>query len=93
MDYLHYGVGAAPLTQEGVTAVSDFVNRHTQSAGKVLLHCRRGPHVAALLLLQQARANKWTAEEALAKGKAMGLEVEGGLRMMVEAYLQEHGNP
>ena len=42
----------------------------------------------ALLLLQQARANNWTAAEAIAKGKAMGLDVEGGLRMMVEIYLK-----
>ena len=26
----------------------------------------------------------------LAKGKAMGLEVDGGLRALVEAYLREH---
>jgi uncharacterized protein (TIGR01244 family) len=92
MEYLHYGVGAAPLTELGVTAVSDFVDRHAQGPGKVLVHCRRGPRVAALLLLQQARANKWTAAESIAKGKAMGLDVDGGLKMMVEAYLQEHGN-
>ncbi len=92
MEYLHYGVGAAPLSEQGVTAVSDFLDRHAQEPGKVLVHCRRGPRVAALVLLQQARANKWTPAEAIAKGKAMGLEVEGGLRMMVEAYLQEHGN-
>ena len=85
MEYLHYGVGSAPLTEQGVTAVSDFVDRHAQGAQKVLVHCRRGPRVAALLLLQQARANKWTAAETIAKGKAMGLDVEGGLKMMVES--------
>jgi hypothetical protein len=44
----------------------------------------------ALLLLQQARANKWSADEAIARGKAMGLEVDGGLRTMVESYLRDH---
>ncbi len=77
MEYLHYGVGAAPLDKQGVTAVSDFVDQHAQDPRKVLVHCRRGPRAAALLLLQQARANKWTAEESIAKGKAMGLDVEG----------------
>jgi protein tyrosine phosphatase (PTP) superfamily phosphohydrolase (DUF442 family) len=91
MDYIHYGVGSAPLTREGVGAVSDFVDRHAQGSRKVLVHCRRGPRVAALVLLQQARANKWTAAETIGKGKAMGLDVDGGLRTLVEAYLQEHG--
>ncbi len=88
MDYLHYGVGGAPLADPGVTAVCDFVDQHAQSSQKVLVHCRRGGRAVALLLIQQARANHWTPEETIAKGKAMGLEVDGGLRMMVETYLQ-----
>ena len=44
---------------------------------------------AALVLLQQAKLNQWSADEALAKGKAMGLEVDGGLRTLVENYLRE----
>ena len=90
MDYLHYGVGAAPLAEPDVTAVCDFVDRHAQGSQKVLVHCRKGGRAAALLLLQQARANQWSPEEAIAKGKAMGLEVEGGLRTLVETYLREH---
>ncbi len=42
----------------------------------------------ALLLLQQARANNWSADEVFAKGKAMGLEVDGGLKTLVETYLK-----
>ncbi len=90
MEYLHYGVGAAPLSEAGVSAVSDFVDKHTRGSHKVLVHCRRGPRASALLLLQQARANQWKAPEVIAKGKAMGLDVEGGLRMLVESYLHEH---
>ena len=93
MEYLHYGVGAAPLTEAGVGAVSDFLDQHGEGSKKVLVHCRRGPRVAALVLLQQARANKWSAAETFAKGKAMGLEVDGGLKILVEAYLHQHGNP
>ena len=89
MDYLHYGVGAAPLTREGVAAVSDFIDKHSQGADKVLVHCRRGPRAIALLLLQQARAQKWTPAEVFTKGKAMGLEIDGGLKMLVEHYLKE----
>lgn len=89
MDYLHYGVGAAPLTKQGVTGVCDFVDRHTQGGQKVLVHCRKGGRAAALVLLQQARANRWKPEEVIARGREMGLDVEGGLRMLVETYLQQ----
>ena len=83
MDYLHYGVGAAPLTPEGVAAVCDFVDKHSQGTDKVLVHCRRGPRAIALLLLQQARAQKWTAAEVFTKGKAMGLEIDGDRKSVV----------
>jgi uncharacterized protein (TIGR01244 family) len=93
MDYLHYGVGAAPLSAEGVTSVCDFVDRHAQGSQKVLVHCRKGGRAVALLLLQQARTNQWSAEEVIAKGRAMGLEVDGGLKRLVEIYLHEHSGP
>ncbi len=88
MDYLHYGVGAAPLSPTGVKAVSDFIDQHAQAPNKVLVHCRKGGRVVALLLLQQARANNWSADEVFAKGKAIGLEVEGGLKTLVQTYLK-----
>jgi uncharacterized protein (TIGR01244 family) len=88
MNYLHYGVGAAPLSEPGVTAVCDFVDEHAQGTDRVLVHCRRGPRAIALVLLQQARANHWGADEVFAKGKALGLEVDGGLKMLVEGYLK-----
>jgi uncharacterized protein (TIGR01244 family) len=88
MDYLHYGVGGAPLSQSGVKSVCDFLDRHAD--GKVMVHCRKGGRAAALVLLHQAKAQGWKPEEALAKGKAMGLEVEGNLRIMVEQYLNQH---
>lgn len=91
LDYLHYGVGAAPLSVRGVTGVCDFVDQHSSGSSKVLVHCRRGPRAAALVLLQQARANKWSAPDVVAKGKAMGLDVDGGLKALVESYLNETG--
>ena len=87
MDYLHYGVGGAPLGAEGVGAVLEFLDRH--ESGKVLVHCRKGSRAAALVLLHQARRHGWPAGEAIARGKAMGLEVEGNLRAMVEQYLAQ----
>lgn len=90
MEYLHYGVGGAPLSDQGVAAVCDFVDRHVQSGRKVMVHCRKGGRAAALVLIQQARANGWKPEEAIAKGKAMGLDVDGGLRTLVETYWHQH---
>ncbi len=87
MDYLHYGVGGAPLSEGGVASVSDFLERHASE--RVLVHCRKGGRAQALVLLHQAKAQKWTADEAIARGAAMGLEVEGGLKLLVETYLRE----
>jgi uncharacterized protein (TIGR01244 family) len=89
MDYLHYGVGGAPLTPQGVAAVCDFVDRHVRAGQKVLVHCRKGGRAVALLLLQQARANNWGPDEIIARGREMGLDVDGGLRTLVETYVQQ----
>ena len=78
--YLHYGVGASPLSKSGVDSVCDFIEEHTRGTSKVLVHCRRGPRAVALVLLQQARANRWGAADVVAKGKALGLDVDGGLK-------------
>ncbi|MFO0890655.1 MAG: sulfur transferase domain-containing protein [Isosphaeraceae bacterium] len=85
--YLHHGVGGAPLTGPGVAEVCDFIDETTAQGGKVLVHCRKGGRAMALVLIQQARASGWSASEALAKGQAMGLRVDGQLRAMVEDYL------
>jgi uncharacterized protein (TIGR01244 family) len=91
MEYLHYGVGGAPLSDPGVSSVCDFIDRLSQGNEKVLVHCRKGGRAAALVLLQQARANKWTPAETIEKGKAMGLQVDGPLRQMVDNYLSGQG--
>ncbi len=88
LDYLHYGVGSAPLTEEGVSSVCGFLDQHAE--GKTLVHCRKGGRAAALVLLYQAKAEGWSADEAVSKGKALGLNVEGGLRTLVEGYLKTH---
>jgi uncharacterized protein (TIGR01244 family) len=88
LEYLHHGVGGAPLADPGVSEVCDFVDQLTAKGGKVLVHCRKGGRAMALVLIQQARAQGWSAEEAIDKGRAMGLRVDGQLRTMVEDYLR-----
>jgi uncharacterized protein (TIGR01244 family) len=88
LDYLHEGVGGRPLMPETVRAVCGFLDTH--SDGKVLVHCRKGSRAAALVLIREALAAGWKPDEAIARGAAMGLQVEGGLRMIVEQYLAEH---
>ena len=87
LDYLHYGVGSSPLTEQGVSSVCKFLDEH--AGGKTLVHCRKGGRAAALVLLYKARAEHWSPEEAVAKGNALGLGVEGGLRNLVESFLRE----
>jgi uncharacterized protein (TIGR01244 family) len=87
LDYLHYGVGSAPLTEEGVSAVCAFLDEH--AGGKTLVHCRKGGRAAALVLLYKARAEGWSPDEVVARGSAMGLGVDGGLRNLVESFLRE----
>jgi uncharacterized protein (TIGR01244 family) len=88
LDYLHYGVGGAPLSDQGVSSVCDFLDRHAD--GNVLVHCRKGGRAAALVLIHEAKKQGWAPAEALAKGPALGLPVEGGLRVIVEQYLNQH---
>ena len=88
MDYLHQGVGGGPLPESTVSAVSAFLDAH--ASDKVLIHCRKGGRAAALVLLHHALAEGWNPAEAVAKGRALGLEVEGGLKAIVEHYLTEH---
>ncbi|GAC1469354.1 MAG: hypothetical protein NVSMB9_13090 [Isosphaeraceae bacterium] len=89
LDYLHYGVGAGPLTEEGVASVCRFLDEHSE--GKTLVHCRKGGRAAALVLIHRALAEGWPADEAVNKGKTLGLDVDGGLRTLVETYLHAQG--
>jgi uncharacterized protein (TIGR01244 family) len=88
LDYVHYGVGGGPLTAEGVSAVCALLDRH--ASGKVLVHCRKGARAAALVLIREAQAKGWKPEDAVANGRALGLDIDGGLRLLVEHYLQTH---
>jgi uncharacterized protein (TIGR01244 family) len=94
MDYLHQSVGGGPLGEPTVEAVCGFLDERGRGQGKVLVHCRKGSRAAALVLIHRAIRERWSPTEAIAKGRALGLEVDGNLRTMVENYLHDHqGNP
>ena len=70
IDYLHFGVGAAPLSEQGVASVCEFLDAHSE--GKVLVHCRKGGRAAALVLLQQANANNMERQRSHRAGPRDG---------------------
>ncbi len=86
LDYLHLPVGGSPFTKERVNAFQNFMNLHEGT--KVLVHCRKGGRAAAVVLLQTALEEGWSADEATANGSEIGLNVDGGLKQMVEHYLR-----
>jgi uncharacterized protein (TIGR01244 family) len=88
MDYLHYGVGGQPLTEQGVESVCDFIDEKTAAGGKVLVHCRKGGRAAALVFLQQARQKGWGPDETRARAAELGLPLDGNLLLMVQDYLK-----
>lgn len=85
LDYLHVGVGGNGLNPDDLTRFVKFLEDRHDS--KVLVHCRKGGRAAALVLIQQIRVNGWSAQEAFDKGAKLGLNVDGGLRAMVERFM------
>jgi uncharacterized protein (TIGR01244 family) len=85
LDYLHAAVDQAGIGPDDLKNVQDFLTRHAEE--KVLVHCRKGGRAAAVVLIAEALRHGWNAQEALERGPRMGLNVDGGLRMMVERIL------
>ena len=78
MDYLHYGVGSAPLTDQGVTAVCDFHRQALTGNREGARSLSQGGRSGRAFAAPAGPGQKWTNAEVFAKGKAMGLDVEGG---------------
>lgn len=86
LDYLHFGVGSAPLGKEGVTALCRFLDEH--AGGTTLVHCRKGGRAVALVALYLATKEGWSADEVAARAEARGLRLDGGLKNLVEGYVR-----
>lgn len=87
MEYLHVGVGGAPLEQAGVSAFCEFLDRH--ELDKVLVHCRKGGRAVAMVVLHRALRDGWQPEEVAEKSRGCGLPIDGNLCAMVANYLRE----
>jgi uncharacterized protein (TIGR01244 family) len=88
LDYLHLAVGGSPLSEQGVLAFCEFLDRH--QGDKVLVHCRKGGRAVALVALHRALAEGWPPGTVADKALAAGLPLEGNLLTMIEQYLHEH---
>lgn len=87
LDYLHIGVGGAPLGHSDIASVADFLETHRD--GKVLIHCKLGSRAAAIGLLVLARLEGWPASEVLERGRAIGLQLPPNLQKLAEDYLAD----
>ena len=82
--YRHIPVTAATLSDEAVAAFRQEV----AAGGKVLAYCRSGTRSATLWALGEILAGELSRDEALAIGRANGLDLSGGL-----AWLDRRGQP
>ena len=81
--YHHIPITAATLSDAAVTAFRQDV---AAAGGEVLAYCRSGTRSATLWALGAILAGEISREEALAVGRANGLDLAGGL-----AWLDRRG--
>ncbi len=81
--YHHIPITAATLSDAAVTAFRQDV---AAAGGEVLAYCRSGTRSATLWALGAILAGEISREEALALGRANGLDLAGGL-----AWLDRRG--
>ena len=73
LDYVSIPVNKASLSADQV----DVLDRAMRDKdGPFLLHCASGARAATLLVLSQAKQNRWTAQRAFQEARAMGFDLE-----------------
>ena len=73
LDYVNIPVNKAGLSADQVDELDRTMR---DKAGPFLIHCATGARVATLLVLSQARQNRWTAQRAFQEARAMGFDLE-----------------
>lgn len=73
LDYVNIPVNKASLSSDQVDALERAMQ---DKEGPFLIHCATGARAALLLVLSQARQNRWSAQRTFDKARAMGFDLE-----------------
>ena len=73
LDYLNIPVNKAALSAD---QVDEFERVMRQMDGPFLIHCATGARAAVMLVLSQARQNRWTAQRTFQEARAIGFDLE-----------------
>ena len=73
LDYVNIPVNKAALSAD---QVDEFERVMRQMDGPFLIHCATGARAAVMLVLSQARQNRWTAQRTLQEARAIGFDLE-----------------
>ena len=73
LDYVNIPVNKTSLSADQVDALDRAMR---DKDGPFLLHCASGARAATLLVLSQAKQNRWTAQRAFQEARAMGFDLE-----------------
>ena len=73
LDYVNIPVNKAALSAD---QVDEFERAMRQMDGPFLIHCATGARAAVMLVLSQARQNRWTAQRTLQEARAIGFDLE-----------------
>lgn len=73
LDYVNIPVNKAALSAD---QVDEFERVMRQMDGPFLIHCATGARAAVMLVLSQARQNRWTAQRTFQEARAIGFDLE-----------------
>lgn len=73
LDYVKIPVNKASLSTDQVGELERVMG---DKEGPFLIHCATGARAAMLLVLSQAKQNRWTAQRAFQEAWAMGFDLE-----------------
>ena len=73
LDYVNIPVNKAALSAD---QVDKFERAIRQMDGPFLIHCATGARAAVMLVLSQARQNRWTAQRTFQEARAIGFDLE-----------------
>lgn len=73
LDYVNIPVNKASLSSDQVDALERAMQ---DKEGPFLIHCATGARAALLLVLSQARQNRWSAQRTFDEARAMGFDLE-----------------